>query len=88
MADVFYPISIVEKDAILEQCQKIGIDGICTIASDLAAVTVNYVAEAMGLTGNGMRCCESPPTNTKCGNLCRRRRPVAPFRFGGAGYQS
>ena len=65
MADVFYPISIVEKDAILEQCQKIGIDGICTIASDLAAVTVNYVAEAMGLTGNGMRCCEKSTNKHK-----------------------
>ena len=48
----FYPISIIEKDAILEKCQKIGIDGICTIASDLAVVTVNYVAEKMGLIGN------------------------------------
>ena len=51
-ADHFYPISIVEKDAILEKCREIGVDGICSIASDLAAVTVNYVAWAMGLTGN------------------------------------
>lgn len=55
-ADVFYPISIVEKDAILEKCREIGIDGICTIASDLAAIAVNYVAEKMGLTGNSMAC--------------------------------
>ena len=54
-ADFFYPISIVEKDQILEQCQKIGVDGIASIASDLAAVTVNYVAEKMGLTGNGIQ---------------------------------
>ena len=49
MADHFYPISIVEKDAILEKCREIGIDGICTIASDLAAITVNYVAEKLGI---------------------------------------
>ncbi|MDO4617308.1 MAG: ATP-grasp domain-containing protein [Lachnospiraceae bacterium] len=55
-ADVFYPISIVEKDQILEKCREIGIDGICTIASDLAAIAVNYVAENMGLTGNSMAC--------------------------------
>ena len=55
-ADVFYPISIVEKDMILAKCREIGIDGICTIASDLAVITVNYVAEAMGLTGNTMEC--------------------------------
>lgn len=50
----FYPISIIEKDAILEKCQEIGIDGICTISSDLAVVTVNYVAEKMGLIGNSI----------------------------------
>ena len=33
-ADHFYPISIVEKEQILEQCRRIGIDGVCTIASD------------------------------------------------------
>ncbi|MCR4938425.1 MAG: ATP-grasp domain-containing protein [Lachnospiraceae bacterium] len=49
MADHFYPISIIEKEMILEECRRIGIDGICSIASDLAVVTVNYVAEAMGL---------------------------------------
>lgn len=51
-ADYFYPISIVEKEEILEKCKEIGIEGIATIASDLAAVTVNYVAENMGLVGN------------------------------------
>ncbi len=53
-ADHFYPISIVEKEDILEKCREIGIDGICSISSDLAMVTVNYVAEAMGLSGNSM----------------------------------
>ena len=65
MADYFYPISIIEKDAILQKCQEIGIDGICTIASDLAAITVNYVAEKMGLPGNGMRCCEKSTNKHK-----------------------
>lgn len=54
LADFFYPISIVEKEQILEQCRKIKIDGICTIASDLAAITVCYVAEKMGLNGNSI----------------------------------
>lgn len=52
VADFFYPISIREKDIILKKCQDIGIDGIVTIASDLAVVTVNHVATAMGLPGN------------------------------------
>ena len=53
-ADYFYPISIIEKEAILEECRKIQPDGIISIASDLAAITVNYVAEHLGLTGNGI----------------------------------
>lgn len=51
-ADFFYPVSIVEKDLILEKCREIGICGICSIASDLASITVNYVAEKLGLTCN------------------------------------
>lgn len=52
LVDVFYPISIVEKEQILTICQQEHIDGICTIASDVAAPTVAYVAEQMGLVGN------------------------------------
>ena len=52
LVDVFYPISIVEKEQILAICQQEYIDGICTIASDVAAPTVAYVAEQMGLVAN------------------------------------
>ena len=55
-ADHFYPISIVEKEQILEECRKIKPDGIISIASDLAMITVNYIAEQLGLVGNGMEC--------------------------------
>lgn len=51
-ADFFYPISIIEKEAILAKCKEIGIDGITTIASDVAVLTVNYVASRMGLISN------------------------------------
>ena len=57
-ADYFYDISIVEKEKILKRCKEIGIDGICSIASDLAMVTVNYVAHCMGLIGNSLECTE------------------------------
>lgn len=52
IADYFYPISIIEKEEILSECQRIGIDGITTIASDVAVLTVNYVASCMGLISN------------------------------------
>ncbi len=52
LCDKFYPISTIDKEAILEVCQEEKIDGITTIASDVATLTVNYVAEKMGLIGN------------------------------------
>lgn len=52
VADEFYPISIVEKEQILQVCKEKRIDGICTIASDVAAPTVAYVAEELNLVGN------------------------------------
>ena len=52
ICDRFYDISIVEKERILEVCREEGIDGVCTIASDVAAPTVAYVANALGLPGN------------------------------------
>lgn len=55
-ADFFYPISIVEKEQITEKCREIGVDGICTIATDLGAITVNYVANELGLIGNSPYC--------------------------------
>ena len=51
-ADYFYPVSVLEKEQILEVCQKVQIDGICSIAADICVPTVCYVAEKMGLIGN------------------------------------
>lgn len=58
-ADFFYPISIIEKEQIAEKCKEIGIVGICSIASDLACVTVNYVADKLGLVGNSLECTQN-----------------------------
>lgn len=52
ICDKFYDISIIEKQQIFEICQKENIDGIATIASDVAAPTVAYIANRMGLVGN------------------------------------
>ena len=72
LADHFYPISIVEKETILQKCMEIGIDGICSIASDLASVTVNYVADRMGLTANSPEC-TLVSTNKHAMRECFRR---------------
>ena len=57
-ADYFYPVSITEKEEILEICRQIQPAGIASIGSDLAVVTVNYLAQQLGLRGNG-------PENTR-----------------------
>ena len=53
-ADHFYPISTMDKEGVLEKCREIGIDGICSIATDVGLITANYVADKMGLVGNSM----------------------------------
>ena len=51
-ADYFYPVSIVEKEEILEKCREIKPDAVVTIASDLANITVQYIASRLGLSCN------------------------------------
>ncbi len=53
-SDFFYPISITEKEQIAQKCAEIGVDGVCTIASDLGNITVSYVADKLGLVSNSV----------------------------------
>ena len=57
-AKYFYPISITEKEQVLAKCREIGIDAIVSIASDLAMITVNFVANELGLISNSHHCTE------------------------------
>ena len=67
-ADYFYPISIVEKEKILEQCKKIKPKAVVSIASDLAVSTVNYLASKLNLIAN-------KPENSKiCTNKYEMRK--------------
>lgn len=52
ICDFFYPISILDKEIILDICKNINIDGITSIASDAAVPTVCFVAEKMNLIAN------------------------------------
>ncbi len=51
-ADKFHCVSTTDKEAILEVAQEEKIDGIVAYASDPAAPTAAYVAEALGLPAN------------------------------------
>lgn len=57
-ADYFYPISITEVDEILNVCRTIQPDGVASIGSDLANITVAKLAKALGLPGNELSCIE------------------------------
>lgn len=46
--DHFIPISIFEMDTIVDYCQKWGIDGVVSNASDATALVTSYVAEKLG----------------------------------------
>lgn len=55
-ADYFYETSITEKEEILRQCRRIRPQAVATIGSDLANITVQYLAERLGLPGNSAEC--------------------------------
>ena len=69
-ADYFYDISINEKEQILEECKKIKPCAVCSIASDLAVITVNYVAHNLGLT------CNNPKYSYICTNKYKMREAL------------
>ncbi|MGC4041443.1 MAG: ATP-grasp domain-containing protein [Flavobacterium sp.] len=55
IAHFFYPVSVLDKELILEKCQEVKIDGITTIATDICIPTVTYVAEKMRLASNSFK---------------------------------
>lgn len=52
LADEYCPVDVVDKEAVLREARRIGIDGIVPYASDVLAPVAAYVAEKMGLPGN------------------------------------
>lgn len=54
-ADYFHPISIREIEKVFSKCQAIGVDGVVSIGSELAMMTVAHVAELLGLASNSQR---------------------------------
>lgn len=53
IASYYHPISILEKEQILEVCRDVQVDGITTIADEISIPTICYVANEMGLIANG-----------------------------------
>lgn len=51
--DVFYPISVMEKDRILNICSSLSIDGVIC-ATEAPIETCGYLASSLGLNGNSI----------------------------------
>lgn len=78
-ADFFYPISIVEKEEIFNKCKQIKPDAVATIASDLANITVQYLAEKFGLTCNDSECIEISTNKYKMRCAFKENGVATPF---------
>lgn len=52
-SDEYCNVSIIDKEAILQEAQRLKIDGITSFACDPGVVTAAYVAEKMGLPSVG-----------------------------------
>lgn len=55
-ADYFYPISVTDIEKIYKVCLDIHPDAICSIASDLTAITVNELSKRFNLSHNDSSC--------------------------------
>jgi biotin carboxylase len=51
-ADFFYPVSVDNKEKILEICKGLNLAGVASITSDFTVNTVNFVARNLGLVCN------------------------------------
>lgn len=57
-ADYYYPFSFAEKENVLKECKRIGINGITSFSLESALPTVNYIAREMQLEGNPLESME------------------------------
>jgi len=51
LADRFYEVDIIDKEAVLKVAQENAVSGIMTMQSDLPVPTIGYVNDIMGLKG-------------------------------------
>lgn len=68
----FYPISIVEIDAIYDIVKDLNPVGICSIASDLANVTVHELSKRLGLPCNSDFCIKASTNKFEMRNAFKK----------------
>ena len=57
MVDYFHEVNIFDKDAIVEICREIGVDGVVP-TTELSVPITSYVADKLGLLGNSVEVAE------------------------------
>lgn len=55
ISDHFHCLSIDDLEGVLNLARELGIVGISTVATEQGNITANYVAEKLGLIGNGLK---------------------------------
>ncbi len=78
-ADVFYPISVADKEKILEECRTLNIKGVVSITSDFTVNTVNYVARNLGLVSNSKKTDEVARNKYKMRNALKAAGIYTPW---------
>ena len=58
VVDHFYPISIIEKEKIVDICRELHVDGVVSNTSEITAEIASFVAEQLGLVGTPYRVLE------------------------------
>jgi biotin carboxylase len=81
VADVFHNVSTADREAVLAVARDERIDGVMTIASEIAAPTVAHVAEALGLPGI------APATAETVTNKFRLRSALAEHDLAGVRFR-
>lgn len=80
LADKFYGINYMDRDAVLEIARKEGIDGVIS-NSEPAMLTVAYVSEQLGLPGNSVKSIETLLSKTKFREVQKQVGVYAPTHY-------
>ena len=79
--DHFFPISITEKDDIVDICRNVGVDGVVSNASDILAEVVAYISEKLQLQGNRFEVIQTIKNKYKTRNLSKKVPGLKNIRY-------
>lgn len=79
--DRFYPISVLEREKILEVCKKERIDGVVSNASELLVEIAAFISEGLNLQGNSYKNIQSIKDKSYIRKLSHSIRELSTVRF-------